>query len=386
MTNFDTDVAIVGGGPVGLYLAFRLLDEGITCMVLEKKESVDRHSKSLGIHPVSLSLFDSCGLTESFLREGLKIRTGIAYWNRKEIGRISFDSLPGNHPYILALPQWRTETILADKVRALNIQSLVRGASVKEIDQDANAVHLRYDQNGESYGITARYAVGCDGKSGFMRDALNIPFEGTSYPDTYLMGDFSDNTAFGNDAAVYLHKYGLVECFPLPGGQRRWVVKTDSFIEHPCRGRLEDLIKKRLDISLQECENTMTSSFGVQHFMAGRFHENRCLIAGDAAHVVSPIGGQGMNLGWLDAEACFLTIRRALGNQDDIENLFRSYTARQQKIAKQVARRAELNMHLGRKEASNGFYRFMVTAMLTPPFSGMFAKVFTMHGLGKWPV
>ena len=386
MHNYDSDITIIGGGPVGLYLAVRLLNEGISCMVLEKNQSIDRHSKSLGIHPVSLNLFDECGLTQAFLAEGLKIRNGVAYWNRKRIGKISFDKLQGEHRYILALPQWRTEQILSDKVNSLNPHCIVRGAEVSGIRQEEDRVQITYLKDGENCRISSRFAVGCDGKSGFLRDALGIPFHGKSYPDTYIMGDYSDNTSFSHDAAVFLHSEGLIECFPLPGGQRRWVIKTDNYIDQPQSNILEQLIEHRLGHSLAGCSNSMISSFGVQHFLAEQFYSGRCLLAGDAAHVVSPIGGQGMNLGWLDAEKLFPVLKKALSSSENFDGLFRNYSSSQKKIAVQVARRAELNMHLGRKETSTPVHRALVSLMLNTPLSGLFAKIFTMHGLGKWPI
>jgi 2-polyprenyl-6-methoxyphenol hydroxylase-like FAD-dependent oxidoreductase len=388
MTNREADIVIIGGGPVGLYLAVRLLNAGISCLVLEKNPSIDLHSKSLGIHPVSLDIFDQCDchLTEKLLKEGLKIHTGIAFWNRDQVGTITFDSLPDPHRYILAIPQWKTETILEEMVHELSPDTIVRGAEADEVVQSSDNVQIRFRLNRIQHQVTSRFAVGCDGKSGFLRDALGIAFNGKPYPDTYIMGDYSDNTSFDQDAAVFLHEEGLIECFPLPDGTRRWVAKTEEYIREPLRTDLDSLIESRLNHSLSECANSMISSFGVQHMLADQFYGGRCLIAGDAAHVVSPIGGQGMNLGWLDAESSFRTLKKSLASKQSYPDLFKTYSATQRKIAVQVARRAELNMHLGRKETSNLFYKALVMLMLRRPFSGIFAKMFTMQGLGKWPL
>jgi len=380
-----TDVAIIGGGPVGLYLAGKLLQNGISCVVLEKKTEIDIHSKSLGIHPVSMELFDKAGIAHYFLGEGLKIKRGIAFWNRDKIGELSFSNCPEPHQYILAIPQWKTESILQQWVTHSIGASFIRGADVQSIRQNDKEISITGTFQNSPFEISSTYAVACDGKNSFVRKSLDIPFDGGPYPDYYIMGDFDDNTDFGSDAAVYLHKDGLIESFPLPNGHRRWVVKTDELYESPILELLQELIQNRIGHSLGNSENYMTSSFGVQQYLARTFHSGRVLIAGDAAHVVSPIGGQGMNLGWLGAEICAEQVTKALQNPKLSERFFRAYSADHRKIAKHTARRAELNMHLGRKQTSTTLYRFGVKMMLKPPFSRLMANLFTMRGLGKWP-
>jgi len=380
----QTDVVIIGGGPVGLYLALRLLQSGISCIVLEKKESIDHHSKSLGIHPVSLELFDDAGITGPFLEQGLKIKKGIAFWNRNKFGEISFEHCPKPHNYILAIPQWKSEEILEQKVQRLDTDCIIRNASVNDIKQEKNSVQISYVQNGDQKCVAAKFTAGCDGKKSFTREHLKISFDGGSYPDTYTMGDFEDNTAFGPDAAVYLHEDGLIECFPLPNGMRRWVVKTDEYTAQPAPDGLRQLIFERLGHSLEDCSNTMISSFGVQQFTARTFHSGRVLLAGDAAHVVSPIGGQGMNLGWIGAENVFSVIQSSLKIPNKREQFFDSYTRNHKSIARHAAKRAEKNMHLGRKESSKLVYKLGLKFILNTNLSKVFAKIFTMRGLGHW--
>lgn len=381
-----TDVAIIGGGPVALYLAGRLLQLGISCMVLEKKCTIDIHSKSLGIHPVSLELFDEAGITASFLDEGLKIERGIAFWNREKIGEITFGNCPEPHQYILAIPQWKTEQILEDWVSTQNNSTLFREAEVQSIRQTDSEVVINGKFQGEPFELSAGYAVGCDGKNSFVRQSFNIPFDGGPYPDYYIMGDFDDNTDFGKDAAVYLHKDGLVESFPLPNGHRRWVVKTDKLFNSPILDLLHVYVKNRIKHRLHKQKNYMTSSFGVQQFLARSLHRKRILLAGDAAHVVSPIGGQGMNLGWIGAEHCSEAIISALDDPSTQEKSLAGYTKQHRKVAKKTARRAEMNMNLGRKKTSGSHYKFAVSLMLKPPLSRLMANLFTMRGLDKWPI
>lgn len=384
MMKPDTDIIIAGGGPVGLYLARRLIQLGISCKVLEKRTEIDQHSKSLGIHPVSLELFEKAGIVDSFLKEGLKIKKGIAFWNSEKLGEISFETCPPPFNYILALPQWKTETILEEWVQELDENVLVRGAEVNQINQTEDSVEIFFDQNGSQNSLKSRFLIGCDGKNSIVRRSLDIKFVGEAYPDCYIMGDFEDNTKFGSDAAVYLHGEGLIESFPLPNNQRRWVVKTDEYIDDPTPAQLMLIIKQRIRHNLESIENFMMSSFGVQQYSAEIYHQGNVLLAGDAAHVVSPIGGQGMNLGWLDSEDVVSVISDSLKNPSNRKNFFQEYSNSRRKIAKQVAKRAEMNMHLGRKETSNLLYKFILKVALNSRMNQLFAKVFTMRGLGNW--
>lgn len=381
---FNTDIVIVGGGPVGLYLAGRLLQSGINCRVIEKKREIDRHSKSLGIHPVSLELFDKAGITERFFEKGLKIKRGIAFWNRELLGEISFEQCPEPHNYILAIPQWQTEQILEEWVDSLSPDCLIRDMEVESIRQVDAGVIVQALQGDKSVSLHSRFAAGCDGKHSFVRHSIGIPFEGGPYPDTYVMGDFEDNTRFGPDAAVYIHEEGLIESFPLPNGLRRWVLKTDDYIRDPEADQIRSLLMKRLRHSLEGCENSMMSSFGVQQHTAGSFHQGRILLAGDAAHVVSPIGGQGMNLGWIGAERAFDALHNAIQKPEKTNELFQNYSETHKRAVRKAAKRAELNMHLGRKETSGLPYKMLLSLMIRTPLRNTFAKIFTMRGLDTW--
>ncbi len=113
------------------------------CRILEKRNTIDKHSKSLGIHPVSLELFKKAGIIQPFLNEGLKIKKGIAFWDSKKLGEISFENCPPPFRFILALPQWKTEKILEAWVQKLDSNALIRGAEVTGILQNNDSPEIR---------------------------------------------------------------------------------------------------------------------------------------------------------------------------------------------------------------------------------------------------
>lgn len=357
-----------------------MLKKGFSVTILEKRDSIDLHSKALGIHPVSLELFKKAGIEKPFVNGGIKIQKGFAFIDRKNIGAIDFSKdCPEPFNFVLALPQHQTEEILQNWVQSLNPNALIRGVKVKNYIETENGVRVAAEMNGEKHEFQSTFLIGCDGKDSVIRKKAGIKFIGNKYPDTYIMGDFNDNTEFGSDAAVYLHRDGLIESFPLPHKNRRWVIKTDHFIDTPNRTEIEIRIKKRIGHEIRGLENSMLSSFGVQHFMADTFHKGRVLLAGDSAHVVSPIGGQGMNLGWINTDRLAVKLEQAFENSYKTEQQLHQYTSEGKKFARKIARRAEKNMWLGRERSIPIFRNLLARSIVQTPLSKIAARIFTMR-------
>ena len=376
------DVVIVGGGPVGLFMGICLHHHGIPCTIIEQRTEIVKESRSLGIHPVSIELFEKLGLIDAFLKSGIKVERGIAHDGKEEIGEITFEDCPPPFQFILINPQFKTEQILREHFLKLCPDSLITGAEIIGLQDNFSSISLTAKKETKEYTFDVGYVIGCDGKGSFVREASGIKFSGKRYPDTYIMGDFDDATNYGNDAVVYLPKEGLVECFPLPNHKRRWVIKTEKFISEPTPELIANIVEQRVNVDIDPSANHMVSGFGVSHYIADRFVKDRILLVGDAAHVVSPIGGQGMNLGWLDAWhlANVMSFCRGISKDLPIADLF-VYDAKQRPMAKKVARRAELNMRLGRKTHVHFLKKAIVKTMLKPTFGTRMANFFTMRGL-----
>lgn len=374
------DVAVVGAGPVGLFLGLALAREGLDVGVFERRPERRGGSRSIGVHPPSLELLDELGLADRFVARGVRVERGHAFDERGPCGVIEFARCPGRHRYVLAIPQEETEDILRGALEERAPGALRTGAFVG-VDERRGEVALRVrTPDGERVEHRARVLVGCDGKHSAVRTALGIAYDGAPYPGCYTMGDFPDGTTFGADAAVYLGRDGLVESFPLPGGSRRWVARCPDDRD-PDLGALVARVEGRTGHRLDPSTAVRPSAFRAERYLARELARGRIALAGDAAHVVSPIGGQGMNLGWLGARSLAATIATSLRKEGDPTRALAADGARRARLARATARRAELNMWLGRPVADAAPRDRLVRGLLRPPVSDLVARVFTMRGL-----
>lgn len=337
-------VAVVGAGPVGLFAALLLAREGADVVVLERRERRSGHSRAIGIHPPALAALESAGLVADLLAAGVRIPGGQACCRGRRLAELSFAPVPGPYPFVLSLPQAETEQILERHLARAGVE-LRRGVEVTGLRRGAEGVVLRTNR-GE---ITARFVVGADGARSAVRDAVGIAAPVREYRDAYVMGDFAE--AAGGDAEaramLYLEPAGVVESFPLPGARRRWVVRTGRRVGEPELDVLLGEVRRRAGVVLDPGSNTMLSAFGVRRRIAERFSAGRVVLVGDAAHEISPIGGQGMNLGWLDAAALVPHLVIGLGGAD-VASRLEPWAAQRRAAARAAAWRAHLNMVLGR--------------------------------------
>ena len=385
------DVAVVGGGPVGIFLAAELGRRGIDCVVLERRVAPLRHSRSIGIHPPALAALAGAGATDAILGRAVLVRRGLAYARSERLGALSFDGLHPRHPYVATLPQDETEAILEEALRRVAPGSLRRGRHVQTVTLHRDGVVLRgvsRDAEGgreRAFEVRARAVVGCDGRDSVVRAQAGLEWRRASYPDTYVMGDVDDATDLGAAAAIYLERDGVVESFPLPRGRRRWVIKTSRRMPDPGPEELARLLAERVAVHVDPASCSMTSSFGIERGAAERFVRGRVLLAGDSAHVVPPIGGQGMNLGWLDAYdiAGWLPDALASASPDAWAAAARAYDDRRRRAFRTAARRADLNVRLGRATRWSSARNWLIRGLLSPPVAPVMARMFTMHGLGS---
>ena len=379
-------VLIVGGGPVGLLLACFLGERGIAVRVLEREGQPSRHSRAIGIHPPSLELMARIGLAEEVVEQGVIVRRGHAFARGRRLGTLRFETCPSPYRFVVSLPQARTERLLARRLAQIDAAALRRGAEVTDIDLSGERPVVTFLADGQSHQAAAELVLGCDGKRSVVRRAAGIDYDGSAYGDAFVMGDFDDDTGLGPDAAIYLHPEGLIECFPLPGGRRRWVLAVDGARPSTDREEIAGLVRRRLGHDLGHTRDHWVSAFGVEHRLARQLQRGRVALAGDAAHVVSPLGGQGMNLGWLCSGLLADAVEEVLRGGAPPAVAFGAYERRARAMARRAIGRAELNMALGRRPRHPALRDGIVRALLALPTHRLLARLFTMRGLESWPL
>ncbi|MGV3663395.1 MAG: FAD-dependent oxidoreductase, partial [Prosthecobacter sp.] len=298
-----------------------------------------QQSQATGITPPSLEILDMAGLGPAFIQSGVRIQDCHVHGRIGRVGRVSFRNLEGAYRFILSLPQRQTMQILEQALAQEPAVTLIRGVEVLRVTQKAEGVLVQ--ARDVDYDFNAAYVVACDGWRSGVREMLGIRTRRRDYGCHFVMGDFIDRTTLGDEAHVFFTPAGAVESFPLPGGQRRWIVQTDEPKE------LIPQVRQRAGCLLNEADQLNESAFSPLRIDCRRMREGRVLLCGDAAHVMSPIGGQGMNTGFADAEFAAEALHGILRYGENAERWLHDYERCRQKSARSAARRAEWGMGLG---------------------------------------
>ena len=395
------EVLIIGAGPVGLFMAALLLQDGVDVQVLEQRGAPEPQSRAIGIHPPALAALAGTGVAEAMIAEGVQIRRGMAMAGGKCLARMSFAGVSDRFPFVLSLPQARTEAHLERRVNELGDGALHRGVRLTGLSDDGGRVSVEADSKSGTLRYSAPLVIAADGVRSTVRALQGADVRVKEYPDSYLMGDFADGTGFGPDAALFLSGAGIVESFPLPGQLRRWVVRLGTGDSRPADQQPADqqpadpaagapgvdarwlmgCVRERTGLAIDAGTNSMLSRFGVRTRLVPRMVAGRVVMIGDAAHEVSPIGGQGMNLGWLDAAALAPIVSAAVRGQDVTDRL-RTFERTRLRAAARAARQAEINMALGRPLTDRLLAlrnRGIAGVAAVPPVNSLIARRFTMH-------
>ena len=307
----EIDVLIIGAGPTGLVAAIDAVRHGLSVRIVDQNPQRSPHSKALVLHSRSLEVLDDLGCVDCVLRAGREFRALNILAGTRPVGRIEFRRLAWNdapYPMWLTIPQSETERCLEERLNALGVtverQTALRSLHERQGGVDAELVRV----DGSAEACRAAWLVGCDGARSDVRRALGVALEGDTSGEVFVLADVAmESPLVDGEGYNVLARDGVLLIVPMPKpGLVRLIahlpkVRPDDappVIDLPL---LQRIVDTRTGLTTRLSALGWTSSFSPKHFIARSMRVGRAFLAGDAAHIHSPVGGQGLNTGIQDA-------------------------------------------------------------------------------------
>lgn len=331
----DVDVLIVGAGPVGLFLANECARRLLRWRIVETNATQSQHSKALAVMPRTLEIFDMAGIVAPFLERANRVTCATIVSKDRTLARIRFMPAESPYPFVAMVPQDVTEQLL--------VQALKQRGGVVEyqhtltaLEQHADGVVATIEHNGELSQVRASYVVGCDGAHSTVRHLLHFTFAGAEYRESFALADVETNDALPSDEMQLCpHESGPIAIFPMGPTRRRIVATLEAQGAEPSLDLIREILRQRGPSGIEARSLSWSGYFRVHHRQVEQLRLGRVFIAGDAAHIHSPFGGQGMNVGLQDAWNLVWKLDLAIRGRASA-TLLDTYTEERQPVIRRV--------------------------------------------------
>lgn len=299
-------VLIAGAGPVGLTMAMTLARLGVDVQIIDRAAARTDKSKALVIWPRTLELLDIQGCAHAFVAAGMKGLGARMLANGKELLHVHLDTARSAYNYALLIPQSETERVLEDELAKLGVR-VRRQVELKSFVQDATSVAaIVAGPDGVGQKVRADYLLGCDGAHSAVRQGLGAQFMGSTLPSDWVLGDLRiDGPLAQDELTICWTDHGILAVFPIVGGRFRVIADVGKSPPEmgppPTLEEIAQLLATRGPPGLTAHDPFWLSRFRINERKVADYRAGRVFLAGDAAHIHSPAGGQGMNTGMQDA-------------------------------------------------------------------------------------
>jgi len=335
-TKVDTDILIVGAGPVGLFLANECARRALRWRLIETRPTQSIHSKALAIFPRTMEIFDMAGVVGPFVGAANRVTSVAVFSQGQALAHMQFTPEESPYSFIAMVPQDVTEKLLA-------VQLQKRGGVVEyettflSAEDQGDSVSVSIERRGQPATLRAAIVVGCDGAHSAVRHSLQVPFDGAEYEDLFVLADIESNETLPADQMQLCpNEFGPAAIFPMSATRRRVVATIDHKEgDTPSLEMVQQILAQRAPKGLEARSLHWSSYFRIHHRRVAYLRAGRMFMAGDAAHIHSPFGGQGMNTGLQDAWNLAWKLDLFLNGQGD-HHLLDSYSAERIPVIKSV--------------------------------------------------
>jgi 2-polyprenyl-6-methoxyphenol hydroxylase-like FAD-dependent oxidoreductase len=302
----NPEVVVVGAGPVGLVAACELARRGIRIRVIDKLAEPTSESRAIAIHSRSLDMFDRMGIVDELIATGVKSTGMKMLSNNSELCHVQFGRVDSAFPFSLLTPQTETERVLRERLATLGV-TVDRGVELVDLTQDADGAHLTLRGTaGATETLTTAWVIAADGAHSTSRHLVGAKLTGSFKGERFILGDCdADSDMNGESMYTVFAPEGPVMMMPMRDGRARLMAEIHdepgaALNLHPTQDALQRILDERVG-GVTITRSHWLTCFEIHHGQVPAYRYGRVFLAGDAAHIHSPAGGQGMNTGMQDA-------------------------------------------------------------------------------------